>query len=283
MTLPDLPIDPVPGLRALVLLLVGGVLVRLVRRLSAVIEARLGPQGSMLVRRIAPATVWLLFGMAALNELGFDLKVLLGAAGVLTVAVGFASQTAASNLISGLFLLAERPFVIGNVIEVGGVTGEVVSIDLLSVKLRTFDNLFVRVPSESLIKERITNYSHFAIRRYDLKLRVDYREDMDKVRELLLATADAMPICLDEPAPLVIFQGFGADGLELQFSVWAARERFLELRNGLPVKVKTAFDAAGVRMPTNERSLSVADGGALAVRLEPPPPAPTEDSGDAGF
>ncbi len=276
--LADLPVDPMPAGRVLILLVGAVVLVGVARRVTRAAEPRLGAQGAMLVRRVVPATVWILFGMAALNELGFDLKVLLGAAGVLTVAVGFASQTAASNLISGLFLLVERPFVIGNVIELDGVTGEVVSIDLLSIKLRTFDNLFVRVPSESVIKGRVTNYSHFAIRRYDLKLRLDYREDMDQVRALLLATADAMPICLDEPAPLVIFLGFGGDGLELQFSVWAARERFLEVRNGLPVAVKKALDAAGVRMPTNERSLSVADGGALAVRIESGP----KPSGDAG-
>ena len=272
----DLGLPVVPLLRAAFLVLLGLVLARLTRRLVRTIEPRLDSQTAMLLRRGVPAILWSLIGMAALNELGFDLKVLLGAAGVLTVAIGFASQTAASNLISGIFLLAERPFVVGDVIEVGGVTGEVVSIDLLSVKLRSFDNLFVRVPSESLIKDRITNFSHFPIRRYDLKLRVDYGEDMDAVRALLLDAADVMPVCLDEPAPRVLFLGFGADGLELQLSVWAARDRFIDLRNAMPAAVKRALDSAGIRMPTNERTLTVAPGDALTVALRG---APAESAG----
>ena len=80
------------------------------------------------------------------------------AAGLLTVALGFAAQTSASNLISGLFLLGERPFVVGDVIRLAsGITGEVVGIDLLSVKIRTFDNLLVRVPNETLLKSELTN------------------------------------------------------------------------------------------------------------------------------
>ena len=78
-----------------------------------------------------------LFVFSALNQMGFNLSVLLGAAGIFSVALGFASQTSASNLISGLFLLGERPFSVGDIIRVGATSGEVLSIDLLSVKLRT--------------------------------------------------------------------------------------------------------------------------------------------------
>ena len=141
----------------------------------------------------------------AMRELGFSLAVIMGAAGVLTVALGFASQTTASNLISGLFLIGERSFEIGDLIRVGTTTGEVLSIDALSVKLRTFDNLFVRIPNESLIKSEVTTLTRFPIRRLDLLLGVAYKEDIGRVQKVLTEVADRNPLCLDEPPPLFIF------------------------------------------------------------------------------
>lgn len=120
--------------------------------------AHMSNHGQVLLKRGVLYGVLILMFISALRELGFDLSVVLGAAGILSVAIGFASQTSASNLISGLFLMMERPFSIGDVIRVEQTTGEVISIDLLSVKIRTFDNLFVRIPNESMIK----NSSHYA-------------------------------------------------------------------------------------------------------------------------
>jgi small-conductance mechanosensitive channel len=199
--------------------------------------------------------------------------VLLGAAGIATVAIGFASQTSASNLISGLFLISERPFVIGEVIRVADTTGEVISIDLLSVKLRTFDNLFVRVPNESLIKAQITNLSRFPIRRYDLQLGVAYKENIGKVRDVLVAVADRNPLCLQEPKPQIIFQGFGDSSVNLQFSVWAARENYLLLRNSMAEEVKEAFDGADIEIPFPHRTLYAGS------RTEPLPVAIVDQGG----
>lgn len=187
--------------------------------------------------------------------MGFKLGVLLGAAGILTVAIGFASQTSASNLISGLFLLAERPFQIGDVIKVENITGEVLGVDLLSVKLRTFDNLYVRIPNETLVKSFVTNFSRFPIRRYDLQLGVAYGEDMDRVNRIIESVADRNPLCLEEPKPLIIFQGFGNSSVDIQISVWAQRQNFLDLRNSLPLEIKKAFDSEGVEIPYPHLSL----------------------------
>jgi small-conductance mechanosensitive channel len=237
-----------PWMQAAIILVLGWVGGRVGAAIGArVTREHLSAQGVMVVRRL---TFWIVFGLAvvsAMRELGFDLSVFLGAAGILTVAIGFASQTSASNLISGLFLLGERPFVVSDVIKVGQYTGEVVSIDLMSVKLRTFDNLLVRVPNETLLKSDIQNLTYFPLRRLDLPLRVPFDSDIERVREILLDVADAFPLALDEPRPAVIFLQFGDHGIELQFSVWAARERWLELKNGLPEKIRQAFDDHGLQ------------------------------------
>lgn len=242
--------------RALLTVLVGLLLARMLASATVrFFNGRLDAHRSMILRRLV---FYLVLGLAvatALNELGFKLGVLLGAAGILSVAIGFASQTSASNLISGLFLVGERPFGIGDAIKVGGTTGEVLSIDLLSVKLRTFDNLFVRIPNETLIKSEVVNLSRFPIRRADLLLAVARKEDIGRVRELLFAVAEANPLCLEEPGPLFIVAGFGASSIDLQFSVWAKRENFLELKNGMYEEIKRAFDAHGIEIPFPHTSI----------------------------
>lgn len=246
----------VPVFRASVIVFVGLIAARVLSRLAERFAVtNLSTHHAMITRRFVYYAVLLMLAVSALRELGFSLSVVLGAAGVLSVAVGFASQTSASNLISGLFLLAERSFVVGDIIKVGGTTGEVLAIDLLSVKLRTFDNLMVRVPNETVIKSEITNMSRFPIRRYDLQLGVAYKEDLGRVRKLLLAVADANPLCLEEPAPIFIFQGFGTSSLDVQFSVWARRENYLDLRNSIPEEIKACFDREGIEIPFPHQSL----------------------------
>ena len=243
-------------LRAVLILVVGLLASRLLAAAAVRgIGARLGKQETMLARRFIFYGLAGLTIAATLNELGFNLSVLLGAAGILTVAIGFASQTSVSNLISGLFLIAERPFVVGDVISIEGQIGEVLSIDLLSVKLRTYDNLYVRVPNESIIKTRVTNLTHFPIRRADLQIGVAYKEDLPHVREVLMSVAEANPLCLDEPAPLFIFTGYGDSALTMQFSIWGKRENFLELRNNMYLGIKAAFDAEGIEIPFPHRSI----------------------------
>ena len=193
--------------------------------------------------------------ITALNEMGFDLSVLLGAAGILSVAIGFASQTSASNLISGLFLLGEQPFGVGDIIRVSGTTGEVLSIDLLSVKLRTFDNLYVRIPNETMLKSEVTTLTRFPIRRLDLQIGVAYKENIEKVREILFTVADKNPLSLEDPKPLFIFQGFGDSALNIQFSLWTKRENFLELKNSIQYEIKLAFDENLIEIPFPHISL----------------------------
>lgn len=242
--------------RALLQLALGWLLAHLsAKGASRLLQQRMDSHHLQLWRRGIYYSILTLFTLSALRELGFDLGVLLGAAGILTVAIGFASQTAASNLISGLFLLLEKPYKVGDIIKVGSTSGEVLAIDPLSLKLRTFDNLYVRIPNETLIKSETTTITRFPIRRIDIMLGVAYKEDIEKVRTALGAVSHANPLCLEEPKPLFIFQGFGESSLDIQYSVWAKRESFLELKNSIHEEIKNAFDAAGIEIPFPHRTL----------------------------
>jgi small-conductance mechanosensitive channel len=211
-------------------------------------------------RRFGGWLILAIFTGAALHQLGFKINVLLGAAGVFSVALGFAAQTSAANIISGLFVISERAFVVGDIIQAGNHTGEVLSVDMLSVKLRTFDNRYVRIPNETIIKSDVVNLSKFPIRRADLKISIAYNTDIAHARTVLLEVATNNPLCLEEPRPQINLSGFGESSVDLQFSVWAARENYAEMRDAVQEQIKNAFDAAGIEFPFPSRTLYMARG-----------------------
>ena len=209
--------------------------------------------GSMLIFYI----LFLIFFLSGLKQLGFSMSVLLGAAGVLSVAVGFASQSSASTLISGLFLIAEKPFEIGDVLKLNEFTGEVISIDLISIKLRTFDNVMIRVPNETLIKTTFTNLSRYPIRRVDLAIGVAYNEDVENARQILLEAVNQHQRALEHPEPFCIVTQFNASSVDLQLSVWVARAELREAKSELLITAKEALDKAGIEIPYPHTSLYV--------------------------
>lgn len=244
-----------PLVHALVILALGLLLARAARRAIERVLGRHGPRSGANVLRLVS---WLITGTAsvwALEELGFNVGVLLGAAGVVTVAVGFAAQSTLSNLLSGLFLLAERPFSIGDVIEVEKETGEVLAIDLLSTKLRTFDNRYVRIPNEVTFKTKVINTTRFPIRRVDIFLPVAYETDLAKLRPIILEVAALNPRCLAEPSPLLFVSRFEDSRVLMQFSVWCATPDYLSLLTTIQEEVTAALTAAGVQPALPRRVL----------------------------
>lgn len=218
-------------------------------------KRRLSAQTAMLLRKGIFYVGTTIIILQVLHQLNFQLGALLGAAGIVGIALGFASQTSVSNIISGLFLISEHPFEVGDLIKVGDTTGVVLSIDLMSVKLRTFDNQFVRMPNENLIKAQVNNLTHFPIRRLDIDLGVAYKEDVNLVKGILLDIARDHINVLDEPEPLVLFKNFGDSALEFLFAVWCVNEDFLVLKKTLREIIKARFDAAGIEIPFPHRSL----------------------------
>ncbi len=146
-------------------------------------------------------------------------------------------------------------FVVGDVIQVGQTEGIVLSIDTISVKLRTFDNKFVRIPNETIVKSEVTTVTRFPVRRVDVLVGVAYKEDLDQVRKVLLDVATQNPLCLTEPQPQIIFRGYGDSSLDFKFAVWAKRETWLQLKTSIHEEIKRAFDAHGIEIPFPHRTL----------------------------
>lgn len=212
-------------------------------------------QASMLGYKIVNYGGTLIIILAVLNQLNFKISTFLGAAGILGVAVGFASQTSLSNLISGVFLIWEKPFEVEDVIRVNGITGVVDEIDLLSTKIRTFDNTLVRIPNENMIKTEVTTITRYSIRRFDINIGVAYKEDVGQVIQILQEVADKNPFCLDEPDPLVLFLGFGESSLNFLFGVWFSKTDFVALRNSIQREILERFREEGIEIPFPHVSL----------------------------
>ncbi len=193
--------------------------------------------------------------VTVMGQLGISLAPLLGAAGIVGVALGFASQTSVSNIISGLFLIAEQPFKVDDIITINNTTGFVMSIDVLSVKLRTFDNKFVRIPNEMIIKTEVTNLTRFPIRRFNANISVAYKEDIGRVREILMEVAEKNEYVLSEPEPMIIFNAFGTSSIDLLFLVWAPVDEFVLVKNTIQEEVKAKFDEEGIEIPFPHVSL----------------------------
>jgi small-conductance mechanosensitive channel len=244
------PVESVDWVQGLVIIVIGIPLIKLLSSLLGRFTAkRLSPHHRFWVQKGVFYPGVILVCTSALLEFGFNLTALLGAAGVMSVAIGFAAQTSLSNIISGFFLFAEKPFQVGDMILVNGVRGTVMAIDLLSVKIRTLDNLFVRLPNESLIKGEITNITYYPIRRMDINIQVAYKEDVQRVMNILKEIADENPNALTEPEPLILFKDFGTSSIDLLLGLWFEKSKFLQLKNSIMLQIKERFDKEGIEIP----------------------------------
>lgn len=244
------------AIRIALLLLLGIPGAFLVSRLfSHWVTRQYGAQAGLVVGKVILYPLLLTVLAAVLLVLGVSLAPLLGAAGVLGIALGFASQTSVSNIISGFFLLGEQPFVVGDAIQVGSTTGTVMSVGTLSAQLRTFDNRFVRIPNEVLIKSEVVNLTRFPIRRLETKVGVTYDTDTERAFELLLEIAQSTPRVLLNPPPQTWFDGFGESSVDLRLTVWAETSRFWEVKNEIHQRVKARFEEEDVSFAFPHRVL----------------------------
>lgn len=249
---------------AVVVFLVGFFLLRIgTRMLMKAVGKNLREQSSDLLRKMIVYTGATVLFVMVLNAAGVSVGALLGAAGVLGIAVGIASQASLSNIISGLFLVSERFFEIGDVVKIGDHTGSVQSIDLLSIKLRTFDNLLIRIPNQQLIEKDFLNVTRFAIRRMDINVTVSPQYDVERVLEALRSIADGVPQVLDEPEPLCIASEFGENGLNVRLGVWFERSNYVVVRNAVFARMQQVFKERGI--PIRTRTVTI-DGNAAKLR-----------------
>lgn len=241
---------------ALVVFIAGVAILKLLTFLFSAIGHRLVPERhAPMLSRILRYGGYALVTIIALNRAGIDLGVLLGAAGILTVAIGFASQTSASNVISGLFLVGERPFIVGDIIRVENIIGTVVAIDFVSVKLKTFDNLYARIPNEILFKSTIVNQTHYQIRRIDIEFPLAPEADIPHLRDRIMENVARIPNVLDEPTPEFQILGFNEAGVHSRVCAWTVSPDFRHTRTKVCLAIIMTLREQEATLPGPRRHL----------------------------
>ncbi|MBI9097838.1 MAG: mechanosensitive ion channel family protein [Spirochaetaceae bacterium] len=243
-------VNPPLILKIVIIFFIGFILIRVVRFiLKKILSRTMNKQSLMLVNKFFSYAAYSVLVIVIMAEMGIELTAILGAAGILGLAIGVASQKSLGNIISGLFLVAEKSFEIGDVIRVGDKIGVVYSIDFLAIMLKTFDNLLIRIPNETLISAEIVNITKFPIRRLDFSLSVSYKDDLEKVLDLLKRIAFENVLCLDEPLPFLLLKEFGDSGISIQFGVWFEKSNYVDVRNSIILEIKRRFDEENITIP----------------------------------
>jgi small-conductance mechanosensitive channel len=237
-------------LRIGIILVVGIIIITILASvINKLLPSKMTQQRQMLIKRFVRYTAIVILFLIIISELEINLGAIFGAAGVIGIVIGVASQTSIGNIVSGFFLVSEKPFEIGDLIRIGDKTGTVYSIDLLSIKIKTLDNLLLRIPNQTVISTEVINVTKFPIRRMDIDISVAYKEDLGKVKSVLERIVKNNPLCLDEPEPLIIFKTFGSSGIDILLGVWFEKANFLKVKNSIFMEIKSTFDAEGIEIP----------------------------------
>ena len=203
-----------------------------------------------------------------LDNAGIHLATLAVFAGAVGVGIGFGLQNIASNFISGLVILAERPITIGDRVEVAGITGQVQQIRARSTVILTNDNITMIVPNTKFIDSPVTNWTYGDPRvRFRVPVGVAYGSDLEKARTALLEVARENPQVLDEPLPTVFLEAFGGSSINLELVVWSKEMSYRprRFRSDLNFAIARKLREAGVEIPSPQRDISFREG---FVRVE---------------
>ncbi|MDW7728932.1 MAG: mechanosensitive ion channel family protein [Bacillota bacterium] len=185
--------------------------------------------------------------------IGIEPSGLIVAGGIVALAVGFASQSIIGNLISGLFLMGERPVKIGDLIEISGDLGIVEDIHIISTTIRTLDGNFVRIPNETVFTSSITNYTSNPVRRFEYNVGISYADDADLAVKVIRSVIYEHPLALVNPAPQIFVEELGDNSVDIIVRVWAPATEWFGVKMELLWKFKQELDAAGIEIPFPQR------------------------------
>jgi len=234
----------------LVVLLVSLYLARLVSRLTrrSLERRHSDPEISMLIERLVRWGVIILGIVLALEQAGQDVTTLITGLGILGFTVGFALQDVSANVLSGILLLSEQPFSIGDSIEVAGNGGVVAAVNLRATRMTAFDGRKLVVPNRDILTNPIINYSRAKRRRIELDMGVAYDSDLVRVRQVILDAILKIEGVLQDPAPELVYNQFGDTTIHFTLYYWVDLKvvDFFEATSRGVMEIKSALDAVGL-------------------------------------
>lgn len=248
----------------LIVLLVSLYLARVFGRLTnRSLQARdTDPELSLLIERIVRWGVIGLGIVLALEQAGQDVTALITGLGILGFTVGFALQDVSANFVSGILLLIEQPFNIGDAIDVAGNAGVVDDVNLRATHITAFDGRKLIVPNRDILTNSVVNYSRAVRRRVELTIGVAYDSDLDRVRQVTLDTVLSVEGVMSDPAPTLFFNEFAGSSINFSLQYWVdlAQIDYSEGTSAGVMAIKKAFEEAGIEIPFPIRTLLMSGG-----------------------
>ncbi len=257
-------VERLPGVAAAIVIFLvfwaGYRLLRLPARATLLGAGLAEPLVEMLVDNVFKYSA-LIFGIVmAADQIGINVAAALGAIGVAGIAVGFAAQDTLSNIIAGFLIFIDKPFLVGDWVDVAGEKGEVAEITMRTTRIKTKNNTWIIIPNKKIIDEVLINHSKRGATRIDVPLGIAYKEYIPKAREVLLEALADVPHLLDDPPPDVVVTGLGASSVDLEVRAWidqASNEPSISA--AIIESSKLALDAAGIEIPFPHLQLFVDD------------------------
>jgi small conductance mechanosensitive channel len=223
------------------------------------------------LRNIAYAAMLVIVVVAALQSLGVPTTSVMAVLGAAGLAIGLALKDSLSNIASGVMLIVQRPFHVGDFVQAAGLEGTVDQIRVFQTKLRTTDNRVVVVPNSLITTAPIINFTANPQRRIDLAVGVGYEDDLKAARAVLLEVAAANPLVLAAPLPEALVTTLGESSVNLELRAWVNTPDYGNARSELTAAVRDGLVERGLNIPYPQRDLHVyhrdADGRPLAEVL----------------
>ena len=236
---------------AILIFIVGKWLSRRIANILAKVLARQKVEQTLVnfLSNLTYYTLIVLVIVAAAGRLGINTTSFLTIIGAAGLAVGLALKDSLSNFAAGVMLVLFRPFAIGDVVSVAGITAKVESINIFNTHFCSPDNQLIIVPNNKIISDIITNINAKDTRRIDLVVGISYSDDMAKTREILAGLAQEDSRILTDPAPTIAVAELADSSVNLVFRPWVKTADYWDVRFALTEKIKNALDAAGISIP----------------------------------
>jgi small conductance mechanosensitive channel len=250
-------------LGAVAVLVIGWVAAGWVKRISrkALTAARMDPILVPFLSGIIHVVVIVMVAVTAIGVLGVETGSFIAVIGAAGLAIALAFQGTFSNFASGVMLLTFRPFEVGHVVEVGGVTGNVKEVGIFTCLLTTPDNVQIRVPNSQIFGQTIKNFSASETRRIDMTVGVGYDDDLGVAIRTCQDVVAADARVLDDPATVVAVNELGDSSINLVVRPWVKAEDYWTTRWDLTRALKEQLEAAGCSIPFPQRDVHVHQAG----------------------
>ena len=220
-------------------------------------RSRTNEMTSTFLSTLAKYTLLIVGFVTALDSMGIKVGAVLASLGIAGLTIGFAARDSLSNVISGILIFLDRPFVIGDIVEIEGFYGRVEKITLRSTRIITSDGKMLAVPNTEIINKTLASYTNFPHLRLDIQVTIGVNEDIEKARRTLLNLLSNRSEFLEEPAPRVVVTALNDYNVAIELQVWLKDERtHIENRFKLREEVFNALNEAGIEMPFETLSIS---------------------------